>query len=1153
MAQYFLEIVESASREQSLCFNKACRVSIKHGSGTSGISAQLLLTSLDFTKKVYEPCHIKASINITVDGGGLPNLADVKGYFAGDTKYSLFVGDAGSAGGCLIKNCFAYRVAPVYPRSDDRTSLTVNLDIYSCDFLLTLRKYSASYVAKKFAGEVIPAGIKKFDNLYDENKYNMSLKVASMQFLHYLGGKDKTETRELIQPYLVQYNESFYDFIARTARRCGEFLYFEDGNLKIGLDDITKVSKIENYESLSYEYLYDNTGSDLESGIYNNCLDSGRGAQCKQKFPYNSEIAADENLFSFRKGEYETFWNALWMWDTGEGIAYALPTSGSSEETVISILVTMGLGALFAGLDNKAENNKFDNKFFRDYNPSNLAEHLDNEEDSGKASKITPFSTQNPGSWNIVLSLYDKVRGAQKEVKEGMATIRLGRDLRKTSVGEMIEVDGAKYVVVEVGATGCNPKNPAAMNILAAPLASILIDGSSKFIPVPPVLDDKPSFRSAGPQTAFVADNDDPLRMGRVRIKYPWQSKEDAASPYIRIATPLATKDGGAYFRPMIGDEVLVDYDNGNVERPYVTGSLFSKDVNVPYGGRRSIDAAMIAGNGMGMYVHNNRDAGPAWISSLGGLGLAMSFIPFFQELGDTEFLKKVMGGLEIRDRYGITAINLNTQSRSVQIKSPLGDVSINAFTGITIDAPNGDVNIRGKNVRIEAMNNMTIVSGTTQEPDVCNKDLYSSWTGLGDLVPHVLMDVVVPSVPKIIKKSGLIDMSFLRNLWEVFVKPVEGTMQIKSWKFLLMSAGEGQAEISPDNFNDKKFLDLENSPQRKLYKTIKLIDMYLDTCIDSYVHYYNLFAHQLTEYNTKLRPRTKVTFDDLLADDFAARVENLFDDGNPDHSKPKKDGGLEDDGDAIAKLISWADQIHTALMCLKEWQRPAFVAAAKHYFFTEASAIVKAYFDDDDNVKNLYKNLQNAADVADPVMSVRNNLRDKKIGIRRAMYCDLIQKLKSARLSSDEIAFKYPAVHIKPNIVDNLNPLEDNDAIAGEDVSKEAFIQCGKVPEHAKLDDDYEWGRFVDSIDFSEEYLRKHKWRDYTHGFFIKMAELNGMADDGKMGWRMDSKQVWSASSNGKLLISDTKGKTTSIEGEKLTTTTNYSMARIRELLKSK
>lgn len=54
------------------------------------------------------------------------------------------------------------------------------------------------------------------------------------------------------------------------------------------------------------------------------------------------------------------------------------------------------------------------------------------------------------------------------------------------------------------------------------------------------------------------------------------------STPWVRVAMPLATKGGGAYFMPSKGDEVLVNYDSDNIERPYVVGSVFSKNLVAP-------------------------------------------------------------------------------------------------------------------------------------------------------------------------------------------------------------------------------------------------------------------------------------------------------------------------------------------------------------------------------------------------------------------------------------------------------------------------------------------------------------------------------------------------------------------------------------------
>ena len=70
-------------------------------------------------------------------------------------------------------------------------------------------------------------------------------------------------------------------------------------------------------------------------------------------------------------------------------------------------------------------------------------------------------------------------------------------------------------------------------------------------------------------------------------------------------------------------------------------------------------------------------------------------------------------GGFTMSDYYGIYKISGSTDKRNVTISSPWGDVKMDAFTGITISAPNGDVKIKGKNVTIEAGNNLKLESGT--------------------------------------------------------------------------------------------------------------------------------------------------------------------------------------------------------------------------------------------------------------------------------------------------------------------------------------------------------------------------------------------------------------------------------------------------------
>jgi len=76
-------------------------------------------------------------------------------------------------------------------------------------------------------------------------------------------------------------------------------------------------------------------------------------------------------------------------------------------------------------------------------------------------------------------------------------------------------------------------------------------------------------------QSAKVMDNNDPEAMGRIQVQFTWQQSENTVSPWIRIITPHSGKEQGFYFIPEIGDEVLVAFEGGNAEKPYVLGSLY--------------------------------------------------------------------------------------------------------------------------------------------------------------------------------------------------------------------------------------------------------------------------------------------------------------------------------------------------------------------------------------------------------------------------------------------------------------------------------------------------------------------------------------------------------------------------------------------------
>lgn len=92
----------------------------------------------------------------------------------------------------------------------------------------------------------------------------------------------------------------------------------------------------------------------------------------------------------------------------------------------------------------------------------------------------------------------------------------------------------------------------------------------------------------AMPEVATVTDNADPENLGRVKVKFMWQKLDDhpqhKTSDWLRVQTPDAgssdavEKNRGFFFVPETGDQVMVGFEPGDPNRPFVMGSLYHKN-----------------------------------------------------------------------------------------------------------------------------------------------------------------------------------------------------------------------------------------------------------------------------------------------------------------------------------------------------------------------------------------------------------------------------------------------------------------------------------------------------------------------------------------------------------------------------------------------
>jgi len=118
------------------------------------------------------------------------------------------------------------------------------------------------------------------------------------------------------------------------------------------------------------------------------------------------------------------------------------------------------------------------------------------------------------------------------------------------------------------------------------------------YVPWRPQLEDETGARlhprptAPGPQTATVvgpngetrasgADEIHTDRLGRIRIQFHFQRLQQGpgtsnSSTWVRVLQRYAGAGMGLQFVPRIGQEVIVDFQDGNVERPVVIGALYN-------------------------------------------------------------------------------------------------------------------------------------------------------------------------------------------------------------------------------------------------------------------------------------------------------------------------------------------------------------------------------------------------------------------------------------------------------------------------------------------------------------------------------------------------------------------------------------------------
>jgi uncharacterized protein involved in type VI secretion and phage assembly len=184
---------------------------------------------------------------------------------------------------------------------------------------------------------------------------------------------------------------------------------------------------------------------------------------------------------------------------------------------------------------------------------------------------------------------------------------------------------------------------------------------------------------------AQVSDNRDPDELGRVRLTFPWLS-DDFVSDWARTVQPGAGDGRGAMIVPEVGDEVLVAFEQGSFQRPYVIGGLYNGVDKPPEGDVPLVD----------------RNSG------------AIDRRAFVSRTGHRwEMLEAAAGaqGIKISTGDGKLLLDLDQQQTCITVRSD-GTVTIKAKTGVTVDAGTGTLQLSGQDIALSAKAGIALDGG---------------------------------------------------------------------------------------------------------------------------------------------------------------------------------------------------------------------------------------------------------------------------------------------------------------------------------------------------------------------------------------------------------------------------------------------------------
>lgn len=197
---------------------------------------------------------------------------------------------------------------------------------------------------------------------------------------------------------------------------------------------------------------------------------------------------------------------------------------------------------------------------------------------------------------------------------------------------------------------------------------------------------------SLGLVIGIVTDNNDPLKQGRVKVKFPALTP-DHASDWARVVSVGAGAERGIQFLPEVNDEVLVGFEMGDIQHPYVLGGLWNGRDAPPSpdavtGGK--VETRWIKSRKGHTIMFEDKESGGSIII----VDTSNSMITFDAE--NTKLSIFSNGDLDIQSQGNLTV----QAGQNLTLKAPQGQVEIQGSTGAKVES-DATVDIKGSLINL--------------------------------------------------------------------------------------------------------------------------------------------------------------------------------------------------------------------------------------------------------------------------------------------------------------------------------------------------------------------------------------------------------------------------------------------------------------------